>query len=81
MDPWCIKHHGESGLTQAVKDSLISESECEDKMLEFIKQYTNKGMWAVSTANWSGQEFSVLFCYVEPSYPKDKNVIVVSSCD
>ena len=43
MDPWCIKHHGESGLTQAVKDSLISESECENKMLDFIKQYTNKG--------------------------------------
>ena len=44
MDPWCIRTHGESGLTQLVKDSKISETQCEQTMIEFLQKYTNKGM-------------------------------------
>ena len=39
MNEWCIKTHGETGLTQRVKDSKISLEEAEQKILEFIKQH------------------------------------------
>lgn len=43
MDEWCTKHHGESGLTAAVKNSQISIQECEQTMLDFITKHTKKG--------------------------------------
>lgn len=43
MDPWCIKTHGDSGLTKSVLDSKVSEGECEQAMIDFIQKYTNKG--------------------------------------
>ena len=39
MNEWCIKTHGETGLTQRVKDSKTSLEEAELKILDFIKQY------------------------------------------
>ncbi|AEI34981.1 oligoribonuclease [Francisella salina] len=39
MNEWCIKVHGETGLTQRVKDSKTSLKEAERKTLDFIKQY------------------------------------------
>jgi oligoribonuclease len=38
MDAWCIKHHGESGLTQSVRDSKISVAEAESLMLDFLNK-------------------------------------------
>ncbi|XP_067943972.1 oligoribonuclease-like [Watersipora subatra] len=43
MDPWCVKTHGESGLTAAVKESKVSEAEAEKSVLDFVKLYTTKG--------------------------------------
>ncbi|MBZ0333092.1 oligoribonuclease [Marinobacter sp. AL4B] len=43
MDEWCTKTHGESGLTQRVKDSEISEAEAEQQTLEFLKHYMSAG--------------------------------------
>ena len=43
MNDWCIKHHGESGLTQAVRDSKISEAEACRLTREFILKYCEKG--------------------------------------
>ena len=43
MDPWCVKTHGESGLTDAVRNSKISETEAEQSVLEFVQKYTVKG--------------------------------------
>ncbi len=43
MDEWCTKTHGESGLTQRVKDSAISENEAEQATIEFLKQYVPEG--------------------------------------
>jgi len=43
MGEWCKKHHGDSGLTQAVKDSKISLSQCEETMLNYIKRFTKEG--------------------------------------
>lgn len=39
MNEWCIKVHGETGLTQRVKDSKTSLKQAEQKILEFIKEY------------------------------------------
>ena len=39
MDPWCIKQHGQSGLTQKVKDSKLSLAKAEQQTLEFLQQY------------------------------------------
>jgi oligoribonuclease len=43
MDDWNVKTHGNSGLTQRVKDSSISMAEAERQTLEFVKQYVKKG--------------------------------------
>lgn len=42
MDEWNTKHHGESGLTEAVRKSTISEEEAERRTLEFIKTYCDE---------------------------------------
>lgn len=43
MDEWCTRTHGQSGLTQRVKDSKISEREAELATIEFLKQYVAPG--------------------------------------
>lgn len=43
MDAWCTKHHGDSGLTQAVRDSKISVAEAEQQVLEFLAPLTEAG--------------------------------------
>ncbi|XP_052281400.1 oligoribonuclease, mitochondrial-like isoform X2 [Dreissena polymorpha] len=40
MDSWCTQHHGESGLTEAVRKSKISLTEAEDRMMEFVQEHT-----------------------------------------
>ena len=39
MDEWCTNQHGKSGLTQRVKDSVVSESEAEQHTIAFLEQY------------------------------------------
>ena len=43
MDEWCTRHHGQSGLTAAVKASTLSLREAELQTLEYLKRFTNKG--------------------------------------
>ena len=39
MDEWNTKHHGESGLTKAVRESTISLEEAEAQTLNFVRTY------------------------------------------
>ena len=39
MDPWCVEHHGASGLTQRVRESDITLQVAEHRTLDFIKQW------------------------------------------
>ncbi|MFA6093501.1 MAG: oligoribonuclease [Elusimicrobiota bacterium] len=39
MDPWCVEHHGASGLTQRVMESRVSVEEAERMTLDFIQEY------------------------------------------
>lgn len=43
MNPWCVEHHGQSGLTQAVRESKISSAEAEEQTLEFLREHTTEG--------------------------------------
>jgi len=44
MNEWCIKQHGESGLTERVLKSTITTTEAEQQTLDFIKQYVPSGI-------------------------------------
>lgn len=43
MDPWCTRTHGDSGLTQRVKDSPISEAQAEQQTLAFLREHLDAG--------------------------------------
>lgn len=42
MDEWCTRQHGNSGLTQRVKDSTTNEAEAEAQTIEFLMQHVDK---------------------------------------
>lgn len=37
--PWCVEHHGQSGLTQMVRDSKISSKEADKMLLSFVSAH------------------------------------------
>ncbi|HEX5655850.1 MAG TPA: oligoribonuclease [Polyangiales bacterium] len=43
MDDWCTRHHGQSGLTEAVKQSTLNLRAVELRTIEYLKRFTNKG--------------------------------------
>ncbi|WP_417547111.1 oligoribonuclease [Marinobacter segnicrescens] len=43
MDEWCTRTHGNSGLTQRVKESPITESAAEEQTLNFLAQHLEPG--------------------------------------
>ncbi|MGH0174131.1 UNVERIFIED_CONTAM: hypothetical protein FKN15_067501 [Acipenser sinensis] len=44
MSDWCKEHHGESGLTRAVRESRISLQQAEYEFLSFVRQHTPPGL-------------------------------------
>jgi len=43
MDEWCTTQHGQSGLTQRVKDSTLNEADAEKQTIEFLQQWVPAG--------------------------------------
>ena len=43
MDEWNTRQHGQSGLTQRVRDSQISIAEAERQTLTFLKEWVPAG--------------------------------------
>jgi len=43
MDDWNTRQHHQSGLVKRVQQSQIGESEAEQKTIEFLSQYVDKG--------------------------------------
>ncbi|GAX83503.1 hypothetical protein CEUSTIGMA_g10928.t1 [Chlamydomonas eustigma] len=39
MNDWCKEHHGESGLTQRVRDSKVDMRQAELQLLQFVRQH------------------------------------------
>ncbi len=44
MNPWCVDHHGRSGLTQRVLESDISLAEAERLTVDFLSQHAQPGL-------------------------------------
>ncbi|UTW11768.1 oligoribonuclease [Marinobacterium rhizophilum] len=43
MDEWCTRQHGQSGLTQRVRESQLGERDAELQTLEFLRQHVDQG--------------------------------------
>jgi oligoribonuclease len=43
MNPWCVEHHGQSGLTQRVRESRISLAEAEAQTVAFLREHAPIG--------------------------------------
>lgn len=39
MDPWCIEHHGASGLSKRVRESSVTLKEAEERTLAFVREW------------------------------------------
>jgi oligoribonuclease len=42
MDEWNTRHHGQSGLTERVRESLTDEAQASAALLEFMSAHTSK---------------------------------------
>lgn len=63
MDEWCTRTHGESGLTQRVKDSAVSEVDAEQQTLEFLAEHLESGQSPLC-GNSIGQDRRFLVRYM-----------------
>merc|ERR1712043_74537 len=63
MGQWCIEHHGESGLTQKVRESTITLKKAEKQVVDFVKQWTKKGKSPLA-GNSIGQDAKFLEKYI-----------------
>nr|WP_286237014.1 oligoribonuclease [Neptuniibacter halophilus] len=63
MDEWCTNQHGKSGLTQRVKESVITEAEAEQATLAFVRQYLEPGA-SPMCGNSIGQDRRFLHKYM-----------------
>lgn len=43
MDEWCTRHHGQSGLTEAVRSSTLPLRAAELRTLDYLRRHTNRG--------------------------------------
>ena len=51
MDPWCVKTHGDSGLTAAAIASRTSAQQAADALLEYIQKYVPERRKALLAGN------------------------------
>lgn len=63
MDEWCTRTHGQTGLTQRVRDSRVSESEAEQQTLDFLHQHLQSGQSPLC-GNSIGQDRRFLVKYM-----------------
>lgn len=63
MGEWCTRQHGQSGLTQRVRDSRTGEAEAERLTLEFLRQHVPAGA-SPMCGNSIGQDRRFLVRYM-----------------
>ena len=63
MDEWNTRQHGSTGLTQRVKDSLISCAAAERRTIEFLQQFVDAGQSPIC-GNSIGQDRRFLVKYM-----------------
>ena len=55
MNAWCVKQHGESGLTQACRESKVTVQQAERLVLDLLEKHTEKGQCPLA-GNSVGQD-------------------------
>jgi len=63
MDEWCTTHHGESGLTQRVLDTNITDAMAEKATIEFLSEWIEPGKSPIC-GNSIGQDRRFLVRYM-----------------
>ena len=63
MDEWNTRTHGDSGLTQRVRDSRISQAEAEAQTIAFLEKWVPKGKSPIC-GNSIGQDRRFLYKYM-----------------
>lgn len=63
MDEWCTRTHGQSGLTDKVRQSTIDERQAEQQTIAFLSQYIGKGVSPIC-GNSIGQDRRFLAKYM-----------------
>lgn len=77
MDEWCTTHHGESGLTQKVKDSELSEAAAEQQTLEFLEEWVEPGESPLcGNSIWQDRRFLIRYMPGLDSYCHYRNIDV-----
>jgi oligoribonuclease len=44
MNPWCVEHHGKSGLTQRCRESRVNLATATEATIKFVEKYVPKGI-------------------------------------
>ncbi|MFG1496794.1 oligoribonuclease [Saccharospirillum sp. HFRX-1] len=77
MDEWCTTHHGQSGLTQRVKDSDLSEAEVEQQTLDFLNEWVEPGASPLcGNSIWQDRRFLIRYMPKLDSYCHYRNIDV-----
>lgn len=63
MDEWCTSHHGDSGLTQRVLDTNVTDKDAEQQTIEFLKEWVDVGK-SPMCGNSIGQDRRFLVRYM-----------------
>jgi len=63
MDEWCTRTHGESGLTERVLKSEVTEADAERQTLKFLEQWVEPGQ-SPMCGNSIGQDRRFLVKYM-----------------
>lgn len=62
MDDWCTTHHGQSGLTQKVRDSQISIEQAESETLAFVREWVEEGASPLcGNSIWQDRRFLIKY--------------------
>lgn len=69
MDEWCTTHHGQSGLTEKVRQSAVSLSDAETETLAFVQQWVEKGASPLcGNSIWQDRRFLIKYMPMLDAY-------------
>lgn len=77
MDEWCTTHHGQSGLTQRVKDSTLTEADVEQQTLAFLQEWVDPGVSPLcGNSIWQDRRFLIKYLPKLDAYCHYRNIDV-----
>ena len=77
MDEWCTTHHGESGLTEKVRNSSISVAQAEAETLAFVEQWVEPGCSPLcGNSIWQDRRFLIRYMPALDNFCHYRNIDV-----